>query len=111
MPHQNPDIFFQAREASNKFYDLVPDIVEEYMQEITKLTGREYHPFTYYGDKNAENIIMAMGSVTETIKDVIDYLNSKVPPKDVLFFLHISSPISCSIILKFLRISPILRFE
>ncbi|QZT36785.1 pyruvate:ferredoxin (flavodoxin) oxidoreductase [Halosquirtibacter xylanolyticus] len=69
---QNPDIFFQAKEASNSFYDAVPDIVEDYMQEITKLTGREYHPFTYYGAEDAENIIMAMGSVTETIKEVID---------------------------------------
>ncbi|QZE14675.1 pyruvate:ferredoxin (flavodoxin) oxidoreductase [Halosquirtibacter laminarini] len=69
---QNPDIFFQAKEASNSFYDVVPDIVEDYMQEITKLTGREYHPFTFYGAEDAENIIIAMGSVTETIKEVID---------------------------------------
>ncbi len=46
---QNPDIYFQTREVINKFYDVIPDVVEEYMQEITKLTGREYHPFTYYG--------------------------------------------------------------
>ena len=58
---QNPDIFFQAREASNRFYDAVPDIVESYMQEIKKITGREYHPFTYYGSEDAENIIIANG--------------------------------------------------
>ena len=74
---QNPDIFFQAKEACNPFYDAVPDVVEAYMQEITKITGREYHPFTYYGDKEAENVIVAMGSVTETIREVIDYLNGQ----------------------------------
>jgi Pyruvate:ferredoxin oxidoreductase and related 2-oxoacid:ferredoxin oxidoreductases, alpha subunit len=51
---QNPDIFFQAKEAANPFYDAVPDMVEAYMQEITKITGREYHPFTYYGAPDAE---------------------------------------------------------
>jgi len=74
---QNPDIFFQAKEACNPFYDAVPDAVEAYMQEITKITGREYHPFTYYGAKDAENVIVAMGSVTETIREVIDYLNAQ----------------------------------
>lgn len=74
---QNPDIFFQAKESINPFYEAVPDIVEEYMQEITKITGREYHPFTYYGDPEAENIIIAMASVTETAKEVIDYLTAK----------------------------------
>ena len=74
---QNPDIFFQAREACNPFYDAVPDMVENYMQEITRITGREYHPFTYYGAPDAENIIVAMGSVTETIKETIDYLNTQ----------------------------------
>ncbi|MGE4284725.1 MAG: pyruvate:ferredoxin (flavodoxin) oxidoreductase, partial [Clostridia bacterium] len=59
---QNPDIYFQGREASNRFFEQVPDIVESYMQEITKLTGREYHPFTYYGAKDAEYVIVAMGS-------------------------------------------------
>jgi pyruvate-ferredoxin/flavodoxin oxidoreductase len=53
---QNPDIYFQSREAANSFYDALPDMVEEYMQQITKLTGREYHPFTYYGAPDAENI-------------------------------------------------------
>ncbi len=74
---QNPDIFFQAKEACNPFYDAVPDVVESYMQEITKITGREYHPFTYYGAKDAENVVVAMGSVTETIREVIDYLNAQ----------------------------------
>lgn len=71
---QNPDIYFQGREASNKFYDAVPDIVENYMREIEKITGRVYHPFDYYGDPEAENIIVAMGSVCDTIEETIDYL-------------------------------------
>ncbi|MCX7922011.1 MAG: pyruvate:ferredoxin (flavodoxin) oxidoreductase [Clostridia bacterium] len=74
---QNPDIYFQGREASNKFYNAVPDIVEGYMQEIKKLTGREYHPFNYYGAPDAEYVIVAMGSACDTIDEVVDYLNSK----------------------------------
>lgn len=74
---QNPDIFFQAREACNRFYDAVPDIVEEYMQEISKLTGREYHPFNYIGAEDAEYVVVAMGSITDTIEETVDYLVSK----------------------------------
>jgi len=90
---QNPDIFFQAKEASNPFYDAVPDIVEGYMQEISKLTGREYHPFTYYGAADAENIIIAMGSVTETIKETIDYL-AEQGQKVGLLSVHLYRPFS-----------------
>ena len=71
---QNGDVYFQAREACNQYYDAVPDIVARYMGEISELTGREYRPFDYYGAPDAENIIIAMGSVTETIKETIDYL-------------------------------------
>ena len=74
---QNPDIYFQSREAADRFYDPIPDVVEDYMREIQKITGREYHPFNYYGADDAENIIVAMGSVTNTIKEVVDYLNQK----------------------------------
>ncbi|MBC8061520.1 MAG: pyruvate:ferredoxin (flavodoxin) oxidoreductase [Clostridiaceae bacterium] len=74
---QNPDIYFQGREVSNNFYEGVPDIVEGYMKEIHKVTGRQYHPFDYYGDPNAENIIVAMGSVCDTIYETVDYLTSK----------------------------------
>ena len=70
---QNPDIYFQTREVSNKFYDAIPDIVEYYMQELQKVTGREYHPFTYYGAPDATDIIVAMGSITDTIKEVLDF--------------------------------------
>ncbi len=90
---QNPDIFFQAREACNPFYDAVPDMVEHYMNEIQKVTGREYHPFDYYGAPDAENIIIAMGSVTETIKEVIDHklgLGEKVG----LISVHLYRPFS-----------------
>ena len=71
---QNGDVYFQAREACNAAYDAVPDIVARYMGEISELPGREYRPYDYYGDPEAENIIIAMGSVTETIKETIDYL-------------------------------------
>ncbi|MCT4636301.1 MAG: pyruvate:ferredoxin (flavodoxin) oxidoreductase [Bacteroidales bacterium] len=69
---QNPDVYFQAREASNGFYNAIPDIVEDYMQQVKEITGREYHPFDFYGAADAENIIIAMGSVTDTIKEVVD---------------------------------------
>ena len=74
---QNPDIYFQEREAVNKFYDAVPEIVESYMKEITKLTGREYNCFDYYGAADAERVIVAMGSVTDLIEEAVDYLNAK----------------------------------
>lgn len=74
---QNPDIYFQGRESSNKFYDAVPDIVEDYMKKINDITGRKYHPFDYYGAQDAESVIIAMGSVCDTIDEVIDYLNGK----------------------------------
>ena len=99
---QNPDIYFQAREASNSFYDAVPDMVEEYMQEITKVTGREYHPFTYYGAPDAENIIVAMGSVTDTITEVIDYLMAK-GEKVGLISVHLYRPFSAKY---FFRVLP-----
>ena len=74
---QNGDVFFQAVESRNQFYDAVPDVVARYMGEISELTGRQYRPFSYYGSPDAENIIVAMGSVTETIKETIDYLEKK----------------------------------
>ena len=74
---QNPDIFFQAKEACNRFYDAVPEIVADYMEKISRLTGRTYNLFDYYGAKDAENIIIAMGSAIETTEEVIDYLNKK----------------------------------
>ena len=96
---QNPDIFFQAKESINKFYEPVADIVEEYMQEIAKLTGREYHPFNYYGAEDAEHIIIAMTSVTETIKEVVDYLNAK-GEKTGLISVHLYRPFSAKYFFK-----------
>ncbi len=74
---QNPDIFFQARESCNPYYDAIPDIVADYMKQISDLTGREYKPFDYYGDPDADRVIIAMGSATETCEEVIDYLRAK----------------------------------
>lgn len=74
---QNPDIYFQGREAQNPFFDAVPDIVENYMKELKNITGREYHPFDYYGDPEAERVIVAIGSVCDTISEVVDYLREK----------------------------------
>jgi len=90
---QNPDIFFQAKEASNKYYDAVPDMVNDYMKEMSKLTGREYKPFNYYGAPDAENIIVAIGSVTETAKEVIDFLTAKGEKVGILI-VHLYRPFS-----------------
>ena len=69
---QNPDIFFQGREASNKFYDAIPEIVVDYMDKVSELAGRSYKPFDYVGAPDAENIIVAMGSVCETIEETMN---------------------------------------
>ncbi len=69
---QQPEIFFQARESANKYYDAIPEIVVEYMDKISKLTGRSYHPFDYVGAPDAENIIVAMGSICETIEETMN---------------------------------------
>ena len=90
---QNPDIYFQTREAANKFYNAVPDMVADTMREISKITGREYKPFVYYGDPEAEEILIAMGSVTETIKETIDYLR-KQGRKVGLVTVHLYRPFS-----------------
>jgi pyruvate-ferredoxin/flavodoxin oxidoreductase len=74
---QNPDIFFQAREASNKYYEAVPEIVAGYMEQISEITGRTYKPFNYVGAPDAENIIIAMGSATDTIEETIEYMVAK----------------------------------
>ena len=74
---QNDDVYFQTREAQNKFYNEVPAVVAEYMAEISKVTGREYAPFVYYGAPDATDVIIAMGSVCDTIKQAVDHLNAK----------------------------------
>ena len=74
---ENPDIFFTHREASNKYYEAVPEIVEGYMKEISKITGRKYDLFSYYGAEDADRIIIVMGSANEAAKEAIDYLNAQ----------------------------------
>jgi pyruvate-ferredoxin/flavodoxin oxidoreductase len=96
---QNPDIFFQAREASNTYYNALPEIVEEYMNEINKLTGRNYGLFDYYGAPDADRIIVAMGSVTETIDETIDYLAAKGEKVGVVK-VHLYRPFSVKHLLK-----------
>lgn len=73
---QNPDVYFQGRETVNKFYDAVPDIVQEYMDKVAKVTGRQYHPFDYVGVPDATDVIVAMGSGCEAIEETIEYLNA-----------------------------------
>lgn len=109
-PHSNPvvrggaendDIFFQGREAQNAHYDVIPDIVNDYMKEISKHTGRKYAPFTYYGAKDAERIIIAMGSVTEATKETIDMLVAK-GEKVGMIKVHLYRPFSTKYLLKVL---------
>ena len=73
---QNEDIYFQIMESRNKYYDMMPDIVNDYMQKINKIMNTSYKPFNYYGSKTAKNVIVAMGSVTDTIKEVVDKLDN-----------------------------------
>ena len=90
---QNDDIYFQTRELSNRFYDAVPDIVANYLSEISKITGRDYKPFNYYGDPEATRVIIAMGSVTQTLEEVVDYLNAK-GEKVGIIKVHLYRPFS-----------------
>ena len=90
---ENPDHFFQHRESCNPYYEAVPAIVEEYMKEISAITGREYGLFNYYGAKDADRVIVAMGSVTEAIRETIDYLTEK-GEKVGLIAVHLYRPFS-----------------
>lgn len=90
---QNPDIYFQAREASNPFYDAVPEVVEEYLNKLAVITGRKYNLFDYYGAEDADRVIIAMGSVTEAIREVIDMLNAQ-GEKVGLISVHLYRPFS-----------------
>ncbi|MCZ6117776.1 pyruvate:ferredoxin (flavodoxin) oxidoreductase [Campylobacter ureolyticus] len=90
---QNDDIYFQTRELSNRFYDELPDIVANYLKEISKITGRDYRPFNYYGEHDATRIIVAMGSVNQALEEVVDYLNKK-GEKVGLIKVHLYRPFS-----------------
>lgn len=98
---QNSDIHFQQREVSNHFYQELPAIVEEYMEEINKLTGREYHLFNYYGAADADRMIIAMGSMCEVIEEMVDYLNDR-GEKVGLLTVHLYRPFSLEHFFKYI---------
>ena len=98
--NQNEDIYFQATEVRNEYYDKLPDIVNKYMEEVNKITGRSYAPFNYYGSKNATKVIVAMGSVCETIKETIDYLVEEKNQNVGLMEVHLYRPFSTKYFLK-----------
>ena len=99
---QNEDVYFQATEVRNKYYDAVPDIVNNYMTEINKITGRDYKPFNYYGDPSATKVIVAMGSVCETIKETVNYLYKEKHEPVGLIEVHLYRPFSTKYFLKVL---------
>jgi pyruvate-ferredoxin/flavodoxin oxidoreductase len=90
---QNPDIYFQASESANSFYNAIPAIVEEYLGKISEITGRKHGLFDYYGDKDADRVVIAMGSATEAIREGIDYLIAK-GEKVGLISVHLYRPFS-----------------
>lgn len=91
--NENPDVFFQHRESCNEYYDRIPAIVEDYMNKIAAITGRKHGLFDYYGAKDADRVIIAMGSVTEAIREAIDYLTAK-GEKVGLVSVHLYRPFS-----------------
>ena len=91
---QNEDIYFQATEVRNEYYNKIPDIVNDYMSQISKITGREYKPFNYYGSPNATKVIVAMGSVCETVKETVKYLVHKKNENVGLMEVHLYRPFS-----------------
>jgi len=96
--NQGDAIYFQAVESRNKYYDNLPDIVNYYMKEVNKINGTDFKPFNYYGDKHAKNIIVAMGSVCETIKEYIDYSKDEIG----LIEVHLYRPFSSKYFLEVL---------
>jgi pyruvate-ferredoxin/flavodoxin oxidoreductase len=90
---QNPDIYFQTRELQNKYYDALPDIVNDYMEEVSKITGRKYAPFTFYGAPDATDVVVAMGSITDTLKTIVDKMNAE-GKKVGLVSVHLYRPFS-----------------
>ena len=96
---QNDDIYFQAREASNPFYEAVPGIVEKYLDKLAEITGRKYGLFDYYGHPEADRVIIAMGSVTQTIKEVVDYLNTVDKRQVGVVCVHLYRPFKADALL------------
>ena len=97
----NPDVYFQSREASNEYYNALPDLVEEAMADMAKITGREHHLFDYYGAEDADRIIIAMGSVCQAVEETVDYLN-KNGEKVGLMNVHLYRPFSLKHFFQFL---------
>lgn len=96
--NQNDDIYFQATEVRNQYYDAIPDMVNKYMEKINKITNSDYKPFNYYGSKNAIKIIVAMGSVCETIKETIDHMQEEVGLIEVHLYRPFSSKYFLSVL-------------
>ena len=92
---QNPDIYFQNREACNKYYQAVPEIVAEAMEDVKNITGREYKPYQYYGAADAESVIVIMGSGAEAVSETVDYLNAKGGKYGVLK-VRLYRPFACN---------------
>src|SRR5574344_193366 len=90
---ENPETFFTHREAANEYYDKVPEVVEKYLGEVSKITGREYHLFSYYGAKDADRMIILMGSASEAAREAIDYLNAN-GEKVGMISVHLYRPFS-----------------
>ena len=90
---QNPDIYFQTRELQNKYYDVLPEVVADYMKQISELTGRHYAPFTYYGAADATDVVIAMGSITEVVRTVVEKLNNEGKKVGVIS-VHLYRPFS-----------------
>ncbi len=99
---QMDDVYFQNTEARNTYYDNLPDVVNDYMKKINKITGRNYQPFNYYGDSKAKYVIVAMGSVCETIKETIDYLMNEEGLPIGLIEVHLYRPFSSKYLLNVL---------
>ena len=97
----NDDLYFQISETRNKYYDALPDIVNDYMEEINKITGKDYKPFNYYGDPEATRVIVAMGSVCETVKETVDIM-LKNGEKVGLIEVHLFRPFSSKYLLNVL---------
>ena len=97
----NPDVYFQSREASNEYYNALPDLVEEAMADMAKITGREHHLFDYYGAEDADRIIIAMGSVCQAVQETVDYLNQN-GEKVGLMNVHLYRPFSLKHFFQFL---------
>jgi len=96
---QNPDVYFQVREANNRFYEELPEIVESYFRKVNSITGREYHLFNYYGARDATDIIIAMGSVSGPVREAVDYLNAH-GHKTGFVQVHLFRPFSADYLFK-----------